>query len=49
MTWVTEKANKVPDKELVPSTLGHWLPLEYRRVPRLRLPFTWVLKARTSK
>ena len=43
------EANKVPDKELAPSTLGHWHPLEYRRVPRLGLPLAWILKAGTSK
>ena len=49
ITWLTGKANKVPDKELALSTLGHWCPLEYLRVPLLRLPFAWVLKARASK
>ena len=43
------KANKVPDKELAPSTLGHWRPLEYRKVPRLGLPFTRLLEAGASK
>ena len=31
------------------STLGHWHPLEYRRVPRLGLPLAWSLKAGASK
>ena len=31
------KTNKVPDKELAPSTLGHRRPFEYWRVPRLGL------------
>ena len=43
------EANKVPDKEFAPSTLGHRRPLEYRGVPRLGLPLTWILKAGTSK
>ena len=43
------KANKVPDKELAPSTLGHRHPLEYQGVPGLGLPITWILKAGTSK
>ena len=29
--------------------LGHHRPLEYRRVPRLRPPFAWILAARASK
>ena len=43
------KANKVPEKELAPSTLGHGCPLEYWEVPRLGLPLAWILKAGTSK
>ena len=43
------EANKVPDKELAPSTLGHWHPVEYQGVPRLGLLLTWILKAGTSK
>ena len=29
--------------------LGHQRPFEYRRVPHLGLPLSWVLEARTSK
>ena len=29
--------------------LGHQRLLEYRRVPRLRLPFVWILAARASR
>ena len=47
--WLMGKASKVPDKELAPSTLGHQRPLEYQRLPRLRLPFAQVLEARASK
>ena len=43
------EANKVPDKELALSTLGHQRPLEYWGVPHLGLPLTWILKAGTSK
>ena len=39
------EANKVPDKELAPSTLGCRRPLEYRGVPCLGLPLAWILKA----
>ena len=49
ITWITWKTNKIPDKELAPSMLGHRCSLEYLRVPRLRLPFTGVLTARASK
>ena len=48
-TWFTWKANKVPDKELAPSTLGHQRPFEYRRVPHLGLPLLRILEARASK
>ena len=41
--------NKIPDKEFAPSTLGHLRPLEYLRVPRLKLPFVRVLTAGASK
>ena len=37
------------DKELAPSTLGHWHPFEQRRVPRLGLPVSWILEAGASK
>ena len=40
---------KFQDKELAPSTLGHWGPLEQRRVPCLGLPLSRDLKARASK
>ena len=43
------EANKVPDKELAPSMLGHRHPLVYQGVPRLGLPLTWILKAGASK
>ena len=43
------KANKVPDKELAQSTLGHRRPFEYRRVPRLGLSLLRILDAGTSK
>ena len=43
------KANKVPDKEPVQSTLGHLHPFEYRRVPRLGLSLLRILEAGTSK
>ena len=43
------EANKVPDKELAPSTLGHWHPVEYQGVPRLGLPLSGDLKAGASK
>ena len=43
------KANKVPDKELAQSTLGHRHPFEYQRVPRLGLPLLWILEAWASK
>ena len=43
------KTNKVPDKELAPSTLGHWRPFEYRRVPRLGLSLLGILEAGTNK
>ena len=43
------KTNKVPDKELAPSTLGHRRPFEYWRVPRLGLSLLQILEARTSK
>ena len=43
------KANKVPDKELAPSTLGHQHPLEQQGVPHLGLPLLWILEAGTSK
>ena len=43
------KANKVLDKELAPSMLGHRRPFEYRRVPRLGLSLSRNLKARASK
>ena len=42
------KANKVPDKELAPSTLGHQSPFEYQRVTRLGLPLLWILEAGTA-
>ena len=40
---------KFQDKEFAPSTLGHRSPFEYRRVPRLGLPLSWILEARASK
>ena len=43
------EVNKVSDKELAPSTLGHQRPLEYRRVPHLGLPLAWILEAGASK
>ena len=49
ITWFMEKANKVPDKELAPSTLGHQHPLEQRGVPHLGLPHAWILEAGASK
>ena len=49
ITWYTWKANKVPDKELAPSMLGHRRPFEYRRVPRLGLSLLWISEAGTSK
>ena len=49
ITWFMWKANKVPDKELAPSMLGHWHPFEYWIVPRLGLPLSWILEAGTSK
>ena len=49
ITWFTWEANKVPDKELALSTLGHRHPLEYWGVPHLGLPLAWILKAGTSK
>ena len=48
-TWFAWETNKVPDKELAPSTLGHRRPLEYWGVPHLGLPLAWILKAGTSK
>ena len=45
ITWYTWKANKVPDKELASSTLGHQRPFEYRRVPRLGLSLLQILEA----
>ena len=49
ITWFTWKANKVPDKELAPSTLGHRHPFEYQRVSRLGLPLLRILEAGASK
>ena len=49
ITWFTWEANKVPDKELAPSTLGHRCPLEYQGMPCLGLPLAWILKAGASK
>ena len=43
------KPIKPRDKRFAPSTLDHRHPLEYQRMPRLRLPFTQVLEARASK
>ena len=39
------KANKIPDKELAPSMLGHRHPFEYQRVPRLGLSLLGILEA----
>ena len=49
MAWITQKTNKIPDKESAPSTLGHRRSLEYLRMPHFRLPFARVLTARASK
>ena len=49
IAWFTRKANKIPDKEFAPSTLGHRRLLEYLRDARLKLPFVQVLTARPSK
>ena len=43
------KANKVPDEDLAPSTLGHRRPFEYQRVPHLGLSLLRILEAGTSK
>ena len=49
ITWYMWKANKVLDKELAPSMLGHRRPFEYWRVPRLGLSLLQILEARISK
>ena len=49
LTWFTWKTNKVPDKELAPSTLGRQHTFEYQRVPCLGLSLLRILEAGTSK
>ena len=43
--WDTNKALR---QEAYTTYVGHWHPLEYRRVPRLGLPLVWNLKARAK-
>ena len=40
------KTNKSPRQGICTIYVGHWCPLELRRVPHLGLPFTWVLEAK---
>ena len=43
--WDTNKASR---QEACTTYVGHWRPLEYRRVPRLGLPLAWNLNARAK-
>ena len=45
ITWFMWDTNKASRQEACTTYLGHRRPLEYRRLPLLGFPLTWILKS----